>query len=101
MNLLTQLSLLAMCTLARGGGNSINARDPTGANTTTNGTVITPDLSTYAETTLEQNNIPGIVIGFVRVNNGSVTTEFGVWGNMTEEGTPVVPEVSLGKLGSP
>ena len=101
MNLLAQLCLLAMCTLARGGGSSINARDPTGANTTTNGSVITPDLSAYVEATLQQNDIPGTVVGFVRLNNGSVTTEFGAWGNMTEEGTPVVLEVSLDKLGSP
>ena len=97
MNLLAHLSLLAMSTMSRSGSSSSNASSSQSlvvSNSTVNANVITPDLATYVEATLQQNSIPGLAIGFVRLNNGSVTTEFGAWGNMTEDGSAVVPEVS-------
>ena len=56
---------------------------------------ITPEISALAQRLMEEENIPGLTVGFIRVNEDSVDTEFGAWGNMTEQGRPVEPEVRI------
>ena len=70
------------------------------ANATRGGTkarkvAITPEISTFVERTLKESNVPGLTAGFVRLDSdGSVLTEFGSWGKMDEDGSPVRREVS-------
>ena len=57
---------------------------------------ITPEISTFVERTLKKSNVPGLTAGFVRLDSdGSVLTEFGSWGKMNEDGSPVRQEVGV------
>ena len=55
---------------------------------------ISPEVSAFAEALREAHGIHGISVGVVRLDAGVVTSEFGTWGTMTEEGDPVRKEVS-------
>ena len=59
------------------------------------GRALTPELSAYAEQLLEDFGIHGASVGVVYRNKttGSVETEFGTWGNRTEEGDAVQKDV--------
>ena len=55
---------------------------------------ITPEVSALAQSLLaEPFLVPGVSVGVVRLAGGSVITEYGAWGNRTEEGDPADPEV--------
>ena len=56
-------------------------------------TAITPEISAYAEGLLKARQVPGLSVGIVRVDGDSIVTEFGAWGNMTEDGNATKPEV--------
>ncbi|KAI0742270.1 beta-lactamase/transpeptidase-like protein [Daedaleopsis nitida] len=58
-------------------------------------TALTPEVSAYAKSLLVGGLLPGLSVGVVHLDNGSVSTEFGTWGNMTEDGDPVKPEAFL------
>ncbi|KAM5536134.1 hypothetical protein V8D89_010233 [Ganoderma adspersum] len=60
---------------------------------------ITPEISALAESLIADYNVPGISVGVVRLNGSSVTTEFGAWGNRTEDGDPADSQMITG-LGS-
>lgn len=60
-----------------------------------NDTVFTPEIDTIAKTLLAQTGVPGLSVGVVRLNGSDVRTEFRGWGNMTEDGQLVQPEVSI------
>ena len=75
-------------------------RNPTGeehhdveAATRTRKSALTADISAFAERLLKERRVPGISVGVVQLNGGSVIAEFGTWGNMTEDGDAVKPEV--------
>jgi hypothetical protein len=55
-----------------------------------NGRIVNEELSSYIQTQLQTNNITGLSLGII-LPNGEV--EFEVWGNRTEDGDPVTPEV--------
>jgi len=52
--------------------------------------VLTPEFSDYVGHVLNRNNIPGISLGVIRKDG---TFELGAWGNKTEDGEPVTPDV--------
>jgi hypothetical protein len=56
------------------------------------GRVIDEELSSYIQNQMEAGNITGLSLGIV-LPNGEV--EFGAWGNRTEAGDLVRPEVRL------
>ncbi|KAI0792431.1 beta-lactamase/transpeptidase-like protein [Abortiporus biennis] len=60
---------------------------------------ITPQISELAESLLESSQTPGLSVGVVHLQNGSVSLEFGSWGNRTEEGDKVTPD-TLFAIGS-
>ncbi|KAI0713045.1 beta-lactamase/transpeptidase-like protein [Cerioporus squamosus] len=60
---------------------------------------ITPEISAYAEGLLKETHVPGLTVGVVRVDGDSIVTEFGAWGNMTEDGNATKPE-TLFSIGS-
>ena len=61
--------------------------------TTGSASAITPEISALAESLIADYNVPGISVGVVRLNGSSVTTEFGAWGNRTEDGDPADSQV--------
>jgi hypothetical protein len=54
------------------------------------GKVINEELSSYVQNQMDAGNVTGLSVGIV-LPNGEV--EFGAWGNRTEAGDPVRPEV--------
>lgn len=54
---------------------------------------ITPAFSTFVEGFIAENHILGLSLGVVYRDGSS--TEYGVWGNRTEDGDKVSPEVCL------
>lgn len=55
---------------------------------------ITPELSAYVENLIHDAAVPGLSLGVVRLSDhGSIYTEFGAWGNSTEDFDPVTPKV--------
>ncbi|RPD58606.1 beta-lactamase/transpeptidase-like protein [Lentinus tigrinus ALCF2SS1-7] len=60
---------------------------------------ITPEISAYAEGLLKEKQVPGLSVGVVRVDGDSIVTEFGAWGNVTEDGNATKPE-TLFSIGS-
>ena len=54
---------------------------------------ITPEISALTEQLLKERHVPGFSVGVVRLERGSANTEYGSWGNMTEDGLPVTPDV--------
>ncbi|KAI0742294.1 beta-lactamase/transpeptidase-like protein [Daedaleopsis nitida] len=62
-------------------------------------TAITPEISELAQGLVNQGAVPGMTVAFVRIDNGTITTEIGAWGNRTEEGDPASPE-TLFAIGS-
>ncbi len=55
---------------------------------------ITPELSSYLQGLLDVSDVPGLSVGVVRLSGkGEVETEYGSWGNMTEDGDKVTHEV--------
>ncbi|RDX40970.1 beta-lactamase/transpeptidase-like protein [Lentinus brumalis] len=60
---------------------------------------ITPEISAYVADLLKDRYVPGLSVGVVRVDGDSVVTEFGAWGNMTEDGNATTPE-TLFSIGS-
>jgi CubicO group peptidase (beta-lactamase class C family) len=62
--------------------------------TSRSSSAITPEISTLAQSLLaEPFLVPGVSVGVVRLGGGSVITEYGAWGNRTEEGDAADPEV--------
>ena len=61
----------------------------------TNNVAITPEVSAFAEELRKVHNIHGISVGVVRLDGASVSTEYGSWGAMNEDGDAVDPHVSL------
>ncbi|THH01375.1 hypothetical protein EW026_g1301 [Hermanssonia centrifuga] len=61
---------------------------------------ITPELSFYLQGLLDVSDVPGLSVGVVRLSGkGEVETEYGSWGNMTEDGDKVTHE-TLFNIGS-
>ena len=60
----------------------------------TNNVAITPEVSAFAEELRKAHNIHGISVGVVRLDGASVSTEYGSWGAMNEDGDAVDPHVS-------
>ena len=60
----------------------------------TNNVAITPEVSAFAEELRKVHNIHGISVGVVRLDGASVSTEYGSWGAMNEDGDAVDPHVS-------
>ncbi|KAL4251706.1 class-A beta-lactamase family protein [Abortiporus biennis] len=60
---------------------------------------LTPSVSEYIEKLMQSMRVPGLSVGVVHLHNGTVRTEFGAWGNRSEEGHPVVSE-TLFNIGS-
>lgn len=58
-------------------------------------TIITPEISAFAQSFLGEHTLPGISVGTVRIADGAISTEFGAWGNMTEDGDAVQPAVGI------
>ncbi|TFK79700.1 beta-lactamase/transpeptidase-like protein [Polyporus arcularius HHB13444] len=54
--------------------------------------LINPEVSAYAQGIIDSNLTPGLTLSVVRLNNNSVTTDFGAWGNRTEDGDPAQPD---------
>lgn len=54
---------------------------------------LTPEISALAERLLTERGVRGLSTGFVRRDGNRITTEFGAWGNMSEDGDSVRPEV--------
>ncbi|RPD58613.1 beta-lactamase/transpeptidase-like protein [Lentinus tigrinus ALCF2SS1-6] len=50
------------------------------------GNLITPEISTYAQSFVDTNLTPGLTLAVVRLDNTSYTSDFGSWGNRTEDG---------------
>lgn len=66
------------------------------ATLTTQTSAFTPDISALAQGLVDQGLVPGISVGVVRLNpDGTLNTEYGAWGNRTEDGHPASPEVGL------
>ena len=57
--------------------------------------VITPDVSALAERLLKKHHVPGLSVGVVRLTEDAVLTEIGTWGNKTEDGDAVQPDVRI------
>lgn len=53
--------------------------------------VITPDFSTYVEELLKKERVPGYALGVIHADGRS---EYGMFGNRTEDGEPVDVDVS-------
>lgn len=47
---------------------------------------ITPQISALAQSLVDQGLVPGLTVGVVQLNGGAVLTEYGLWGNRTEDG---------------
>lgn len=60
---------------------------------TRTGVAILPQISALAQGLVGQGLVPGMALAVVDLSNGTVTTEFGAWGNRTEEGDLAAPEV--------
>ena len=54
---------------------------------------ITPEVSAYAEELLKKHGTPGLSVGVVQLDGDNVITEFGSWGNRTDDGLKVSKEV--------
>lgn len=54
---------------------------------------ITPQVSTLAQSLVDQGLVPGLTVGVVQLNGGVVLTEYGLWGNRTEDGDPAQSDV--------
>jgi hypothetical protein len=55
---------------------------------------ITPALSSFTRRLLSEAGAPGLSLGIVYLDeDNSVQTEYGAWGNMTEDGDAVTPQV--------
>ena len=57
---------------------------------------ITPNISALAQA-IQDAGVPGQSVGVVRLNNSSVEVQYGAWGNYTEDGNPVVPDVRVSR----
>ena len=57
---------------------------------------ITPEISVLAESLIAADRVPGISVGVVRLNGSSVITEYGAWGNRTEDGDLADSQVNYG-----
>lgn len=55
------------------------------------GPIISPKFSDFVEGLLEKSNIKGLTLSVIRKNG---ETEYGAWGNRTEEGDATRPSVS-------
>ncbi|KAL4254577.1 class-A beta-lactamase family protein [Abortiporus biennis] len=60
---------------------------------------LTPSVSAFIENLMKTMSTPGVSVGVVHLQNGTVRTEFGNWGTRSEEGDRVVPE-TLFRIGS-
>lgn len=61
---------------------------------------ITPEVSSYIQDLIRDNGVPGLSLGVVRLSgNGTIYTEYGAWGNATEDHDPVTPQ-TLFHIGS-
>ena len=56
-----------------------------------NDTVITPGFSNFVQRLLTDHHVKGLSLAVVRADG----VEYGAWGNSTEEGDSVTPDVSL------
>lgn len=54
--------------------------------------VITPDFSTYVEELLKKERVPGYALGVIHADGRS---EYGMFGNRSEDGEPVDVDVSI------
>ena len=54
---------------------------------------ITPEISAFAERVLKDSNVPGLTLGFIRLEEGAVLEEHRAWGIMSEERNSVTSEV--------
>ena len=59
---------------------------------------ITPEISALAESLVTNSHVPGINVGVVRLNGSSVVTEYGSWGNRTEDGDLADSRVNYGAM---
>ena len=58
------------------------------------GSLISPEISAYAQSFIDSNLTPGMTLAVVRLDNTSYTYDFGSWGNRTEDGDLARPDVS-------
>ncbi|RDX45785.1 beta-lactamase/transpeptidase-like protein [Lentinus brumalis] len=56
------------------------------------GNLISSEVSAYAQGFIGNNLTPGLTLAVVRLDNNSVITDFGSWGNRTEDGDPAQPD---------
>jgi hypothetical protein len=57
--------------------------------------VLSRELDSYIQDLLNNASIPGYALGIVRLDRGiDAEVEFGNWGNKTEDGDKVTPDVS-------
>ncbi|KAI0753784.1 beta-lactamase/transpeptidase-like protein [Fomes fomentarius] len=66
---------------------------------TRTGVAIAPQISALAQGLVGQGLVPGMAVAVVDLSNGTVSAEFGAWGNRTEEGDLATPE-TLFPIGS-
>lgn len=53
---------------------------------------LTPDIVDHIQAVIKQHNVPGLSLAVIHADG---ETEFGAWGNKTEDGDPMTPDVSL------
>ena len=58
-------------------------------------TAFTPEFSASVERYLAHHRVPGLSAGVVYVNGTTVETEYGTWGNRTEDGDAMSKEVRM------
>ncbi|KAI0792523.1 beta-lactamase/transpeptidase-like protein [Abortiporus biennis] len=51
---------------------------------------LTPSVSRFVEKLMQSMRAPGVSVGVVHLHNGTVRTEFGAWGNKSEDGDPTL-----------
>lgn len=78
------LSLLAIAHVVRGHSQSRRAK----------GSVITPAITDQINQILQNGTVPGYSVAIVHVGDGG-GVEYGVWGNRTEDGDLVQPDVRM------
>ncbi|KAI0713049.1 beta-lactamase/transpeptidase-like protein [Cerioporus squamosus] len=54
--------------------------------------LISSEVSAYAQGFIDNNLTPGLTLSVVRLDDDSVTTDFGARGNRTEDGDPAQPD---------
>jgi hypothetical protein len=57
------------------------------------GNILTPEFNTWIEELMQNNTVRGHSVVIVRTN-GSIPEELGAWGNRTEDGDAMTPNVS-------